>query len=201
MRRYIILIFVLLFLASNVYAGEKYEILSATFQLTDDKDFSGEATYYYKPTEKVQFTIKNISKSVYNFAGASYFIGLRDGKVYRLDFSSMLNSNAADEKAIFRPQETITVVCSSLRSFKDIKGIFVTLANKRKIYFEYEELTNPRTLLRKITELVGLGENKDKKHPAKEGWKKEKTASGKIYYIKQEKDQDKPKEDNATNKQ
>lgn len=195
MKKYVIGALLLLLLTSNIYAEGGFKILSVTFKLTDDKDFSGEATYSYQPTEKVQFIIKNIGKLPYNFADASYFLALRDGTIYQLGFSNIVNSSTTVENSVCNPQETITINCLPSKSFKDIKGLFITLINKRKIYFEYEELTNPRTLLRKTAETIGMGEDKDKQHPAKEGWRKGVTSSGKVYYYrKEEEGQKKPEQ-------
>ena len=167
------------------YAEGKYKILSVTYELTDDNDFSGEVLHQYEPQEKIEFKIRNISKNPFNFEKAEYFAVKKDKSIHRVEFDNFSNPNMPTAKTyLCNPDDTVSIVCTPSKNLRDLLGFFVKLGNGRKIYFEYEELSNGKTFLRKTLGAIGIKKNMDKNHPPEEGWKKSKTSSGNIFYYK-----------------
>ncbi|MFC1667742.1 hypothetical protein ACFL0P_07810 [Candidatus Omnitrophota bacterium] len=168
---------ILFSLPTTVNAVGDYELLSITFDLTDDGDFSGRATYYYSPEEKVEFNIKNMSKKHFNFKGAKYYVVKSDKSIYRLEFYNLYNPHSKVKSFVCNPQQTIVITCIPPNKLKDLKGLFIDLRGGRRIYFEYEELKNWRTSLRKLLEAIDAR----MKSPVEEGWRK---GSGNVYHYK-----------------
>ena len=154
-----------------------------TFDLTDDVDFEGEAEFDGAEPKAI-FLIKNISKEPVTFADAKYYLVKKDGSKFLLEFKKIENSDIAQETYIINPAQKVKILCQRLdnAAIGDLKGSYILLKNGRKIYFEYEELTNWNTLVRKTLGMIGI--KKEKKYPQEEGWQEFKSSTGKVFHYR-----------------
>jgi len=159
--------------------------VGTTFKLTDDPELNGNAYYFHKLNENkyVVFNIENISKEPFVLDKARYYAATKDKERHLLEVKDYMNLKTNEKSLILNPKQKIKIECSMPSEKMELDGFLVILRDGRKIYFEYEEFSNWRTLLRKTKEALGYGE----KFECKEGWEKMVTSSGTEFCVETEK--------------